>query len=162
MPFDTPAGRTLSRGIGLRLAAAAALLVAGSFGQAADSAKLRIDHPYARPTVGGQPGGAYMTIVNDGPPDRLLSIATTLATDAELHEMRMEGDVMRMRRLDAIALPTGARVALAPGKLHVMLMGLDKPLAAGQRFPLKLQFEKAGELTVMVAVEAPGGRGSSR
>ena len=148
----------VSFGLPLRVAAGAAFLAAVSLTAAADGPRVRIDHPYARPTFGGAPGGAFMTIDNPGPRDRLLSISTDVATDAELHEMRMEGDVMRMRQLDGIDLPTGSRVSLAPGKLHVMLLGLHAPLKAGQRFPLHLRFEKAGKVTVQVAVEPAAAR----
>ena len=68
--------------------------------------------------------------------------------------MKMEGVVMRMREVDAIDLPADARVELKPGGLHLMLLGLKEPLKAGQHFPLKLRFEKAGEVTVEVDVDA--------
>jgi periplasmic copper chaperone A len=63
---------------------------------------------------------------------------------------------MRMREVDAIALPTGKAVELKPGGLHIMFIGLKAPLKAGESFPLKLRFEKAGEVTVQVNVEAAG------
>ncbi len=133
----------------------------GEAAPAAAGRGLRIEQPYARPTVDGQPGGAYLTIENAGPPDRLVGIGSRIATDTELHEMRMDGDVMRMRRIEAIDLPTGARVRLAPGGLHVMLLGLDAPLRAGRQFELTLQFEKAGRRVVSVPVQAPGAAGSA-
>ena len=69
--------------------------------------------------------------------------------------MRMEGDVMRMRQVDAIELPPGATVELKPGGMHLMLMGLKQPLKADDKVPLTLRFEKAGEVTVQMSVEAP-------
>jgi copper(I)-binding protein len=65
----------------------------------------------------------------------------------------MEGDVMRMRQVDAIDVPAGQAVELKPGSFHLMLMGLKAPLKAGDRFPLTLKFEKAGEVKVDVAVQ---------
>ena len=62
---------------------------------------------------------------------------------------------MRMRQVEAIALPSGAAIALQPGALHLMLFGLKAPLKAGDRFPMKLKFEKAGEVVVTVNVEEP-------
>lgn len=119
--------------------------------------KLRIEHPYARATAPGQPvGGAFMTIVNGGVDDRLLSVSATNAKSVELHMMKMEGDVMHMRQVDGIALPAGKTVELKPGGYHVMFIGLKAPLKAGDSFPATLKFEKAGEVTVSVKVEAPG------
>jgi copper(I)-binding protein len=74
----------------------------------------------------------------------------------ELHEMKMDGDVMRMRQVAAVDVPAGGSVALEPGGLHVMLLGLKAPLKEGDRFPMTLRFEKAGEVKVEVHVEAAG------
>ena len=63
---------------------------------------------------------------------------------------------MRMRQVDAIALPAGKTVKLEPGGYHLMFVGLKAPLKAGDKFPMKLKFEKAGELTVDVRVEPAG------
>lgn len=118
---------------------------------------IAIGHPYARATAAGQPiGGGFMKLANDGPAaDKLLSASAPVAGSVELHTMRMEGDVMRMRQVDAIDLPAGATVELKPGGLHMMFIGLKQPLKAGDKFPLTLRFEKAGEVTVQVNVEAP-------
>ena len=130
-----------------------------AFAAAAHSFRLGdidIGHPYARPTRVGQPVGAgYLTLTNKGAPDRLLSVSSVVAASLELHTMAMEGNVMRMRPLDAIELATGQTVELKPGGYHVMLMGLKAPLKAGDQFPLTLKFEKAGEVVVTVHVEAP-------
>jgi periplasmic copper chaperone A len=116
---------------------------------------LSIGRPYARPTAPSQPtGGGYLTLTSKGRADRLLSASTPVAREVQLHSMKMEGDVMRMREVDAIDLPADARVELKPGGLHLMLLGLKEPLKAGQHFPLKLRFEKAGEVTVEVDVDA--------
>ena len=100
--------------------------------------------------------GAFLTIENAGADDRLVSASAEVSKVVELHSMSMEGDVMRMRQLDSIALPAGKAVALKPGALHIMLIGLKAPLKEGDKFPLKLKFEKAGEVTVQVNVEAAG------
>ena len=118
---------------------------------------IAIGHPYARATVAGQPaGGGYLKLENKGDADRLLSASAGVAGSVELHTMSMDGDVMRMRQVDSIALPAGKTVDLKPGGLHIMFMGLKAPLKAGDSFPMKLKFEKAGEVTVNVKVEAPG------
>ncbi len=118
---------------------------------------LTIGHPYARATAAGQPTGAgYMKLVNGGGADRLVAISADIASSVELHEMKLENDVMRMRQVEGIALPAGQTVELRPGGYHVMFVGLKAPLKAGERFPMKLKFEKAGEVTVHATVEAPG------
>jgi copper(I)-binding protein len=116
---------------------------------------LKIDHPWARPTLPGQSaGGAYLSVQNGGPTaDRLLGGSTPAAARVEVHEMRMDGDVMRMREMAALELPAGKMVTLAPGGLHLMLMGLKAPLKLGDKLPLKLRFDKAGEIEVMLHVE---------
>lgn len=120
--------------------------------------ELTIGHPYARSTAPGQPaGGAYLSIRNAGTAgDKLVSASADVSKTVELHEMKMEGDVMRMREVSAVEVPAGKAVELKPGGLHIMLMGLKAPLKQGEKFPLKLKFEKAGEVTVTVNVEGPG------
>ena len=116
-----------------------------------------IGHPYARATAAGQSiGGGFLKLANGGADDKLLSATAGVSASAELHEMKMEGDVMRMRQVDGIALPAGKSVELRPGGFHIMFVGLKAPLKAGDRFSMKLKFEKAGEVEVMVNVEAPG------
>lgn len=142
--------------------AALALATFGAFSAAAHAADVRIgsisiQHPYARATAPGQPtGGAYVRLVNAGAADRLLSASADVSRSVELHEMKMENDVMRMRQVDGIAIPAGQTVELKPGGLHIMMMGLKAPLAAGASFPLTLRFEKAGEVTVQAVIEPPG------
>jgi copper(I)-binding protein len=119
---------------------------------------LVINHPWARATVPGQKaGGAFLTIENRGTQnDRLLSAKAPAdrVGHTELHTMSMEGNVMRMREVAAIEVPAGQTVKLEPGGLHLMLMGLSSPLKAGEKLPVVLTFEKAGEVTVEVRVEA--------
>ena len=117
---------------------------------------ITIGHPYARATAAGQPtGGGYMSFVNAGPADKLVAISADVSTSVEMHTMTMEGDVMRMRQVDAIELAAGQTVELKPGGYHVMFVGLKAPLKAGDKFPAKLKFEKAGEVDVTFNVEAP-------
>ena len=119
---------------------------------------ITVDHPYARATAAGQPtGGGFMKLVNRGTADRLVSASAAVSKSVELHMMKMEGDVMQMRQVDAIELQAGKTVELKPGGFHVMFIGLKAPLKAGDTFAMKLKFEKAGEVTVDVKVEAPGG-----
>lgn len=128
--------------------------------QPARTGGIKIEHPYARSTVPGQPtGGGYLVIQNNGAADKLISAsAADVSSTVELHLMKLEGDVMRMRQVDAIDIGAGKTVQLQPGGYHLMLMGLKEPLKAGEHFPLTLRFEKAGEVTVDVKVEGRGGK----
>lgn len=131
----------------LGLAAAASALAAGA---------IEVRQPWLRSTVPGQQAaGGYLSLTNRGAAaDRLQSVRSEVAAQVELHAMSMDGDVMRMRQLPAIELPAGATVALQPGGLHLMLLGLKRPLKAGDSVPLTLSFEKAGELQLRVPVSA--------
>lgn len=117
---------------------------------------LKIGHPFARPTIAQQPtGAAYLSIENTGKSaDRLLSISTPAATSAALHTMTMDGNIMRMREANAMAIEPGATVAMKPGMgYHIMLIGLKSPLKVGDRFPMTLTFDKAGKVDVTVVVQ---------
>jgi copper(I)-binding protein len=121
---------------------------------------LRIDHPYATPTPpGAANGAAYLRALrNTGDqPDRLIGASTPVARTVEIHHSVIDSrDVMRMRAIDGIALPPGAEVRLRHGgEHHLMLLDLKQALKAGDRFPLTLRFEKAGEREVMVWVQQP-------
>jgi copper(I)-binding protein len=75
----------------------------------------------------------------------------------EIHEMKMEGNVMRMRELEhGLEIKPGATVALAPGGFHLMMMGLKAPLKQGEKVPVTLTFEKAGSIDVELEVKAMG------
>jgi periplasmic copper chaperone A len=114
-----------------------------------------IGHPNARPTRAGQVvGGGYLQLTNRGAADRLVSAsAAEVAASVEMHSMSMDGDVMRMRQLDAIELPAGQTVELKSGGYHLMLIGLKAPLTLGGKSPMTLTFEKAGAVVVTVNIE---------
>jgi copper(I)-binding protein len=122
---------------------------------------LAIDHPYATPSRPGLTTGAvyFRAIKNKGTePDRLLSARTPAAASVALHRMEMDGDVMRMRAVPAVELPAKTEVRLRHGTAngyHLMLLGLTAPLADGDRFPVTLTFQRAGEREVMVWVQTP-------
>lgn len=139
----------------------------GGHGQAADAARsevgdLELDGAYARAMLPGQPvGGGFVTIKNNGSEDdRLVSASSPAAGAVELHEMAMEGEVMKMRKLeDGIPVPAGETVELKAGGLHLMFMQVATPFAEGDTVPVTLTFEKAGqvEVTLPVGSAAPGG-----
>lgn len=116
---------------------------------------LEIEHPHARATMAGQTNGAaYMQIENNGKADdKLISVSSPVAANAEVHSMSMEGDVMKMRALDGLEIKAGAQVEMKPGDgYHIMLLGLKKPLQAGDKFPMTLTFSKAGKVKIIVHV----------
>jgi copper(I)-binding protein len=128
----------------------------GAMGQ---SGQLEIKTPWARATPGHAENGAtYLTIVSPSA-DRLTAASSPVAKKAALHTMSMEGGVMRMRLLAAIAIPAGQTVTLSPGGMHIMLLGLTQPLHQGQSFPLTLPFDHAGPRQVTVAIEKAGAMG---
>ena len=129
--------------------------------QALQAGALKIGQPYARATPpGAVAAGAFLRIENTGKlAERLLRASSPVAGVVELHEMTMEGNVMKMRAVSGIEIKPGATVALQPGGYHVMLLGLKQPLAQGERIPLTLTFEKAGSVDVVVNVEAMGATG---
>ena len=115
-------------------------------------AQVKVEGAWVRPTVPGQQvGGGFMSLRSERA-DRLLGGRTPLAERFELHTMAMEGDVMRMRQLDKIDLPAGQLVEFKPGGLHVMLVGLKRPLTLGTKVPVTLKFERAGDVKVEMTV----------
>ncbi|MBX6318403.1 copper chaperone PCu(A)C [Pigmentiphaga sp.] len=139
------------------------LLVAGAASAHAHgytAGSIRIEHPWARATAPGQPsGGGFLKLTNAGEADKLIAVRADVSASTELHTMQMEGDIMRMRQVDAIAVPAGGEVELKPGGYHIMFVRLKAPLKEGASFPATLVFEKAGEVQVEFKVHAPGARG---
>jgi copper(I)-binding protein len=123
---------------------------------------LRIDHPYAMPTPpGARTGAVYLRGVrNTGDvPDRLVGASTPAAKTVEIHRSEVDAQqVMRMREVDGIALPPRGEVRVRHGgEHHLMLIDLTRTLQVGERFPMTLRFERAGEREVTVWVQQPGG-----
>lgn len=140
-----------------RLAFLAVLALAGT--AAAHEYKqggILVVHPHSSASA-GKTGAAYFLIENRGAEaDRLTGASSPAAGAVEIHEMKMDGAIMRMRQLPGVDLPPGGKASLAPGGNHLMLIGLKAPLKEGDRFPLILEFAKAGKIEVEVIVEKPG------
>jgi hypothetical protein len=102
-------------------------------------------------------GAVFMRLANEGrEADRLVGGRTSVAQTVEIHETRMEGEVMKMQMLaDGLEIPAEGEVLLQPGGYHVMLIGIERDLAVGDRFAVDLQFEKSGTLTVEAEVREP-------
>lgn len=124
-----------------------------------EAGSLHIDHPWSREMPPTAPTAAvYFIIHNKGASaDRLLSVATPVAGKAEMHEHIDQNGLMKMQPVAFVTVPAGGEATFAPMAYHVMLFNLKQQAKDGERFPLTLQFEKAGEVTVQVAVqkEAP-------
>lgn len=121
---------------------------------------VRIDHPYATPSVPGASTGAAFIVAleNSGKQtDRLLRASTPMAARTEMHTMAMDnGGVMRMREVADIAIAPGTPVKMGPRDgYHFMLMGLKQPLKEGDSFPMTLEFERGGKVDVTVIVQQP-------
>jgi hypothetical protein len=126
---------------------------------------LVIESAWARATPPGAPvAGGFLTVRNTGPTDdRLLSATSPDAGKVELHEMRMDGGMMRMRRLDdGLAIAAGGTLALAPGGIHLMFIAPKHPFVAGQPVTATLRFERGGERTVRFEVRALGAGAAQR
>jgi len=116
---------------------------------------LQIGNPWARATPPTAPsGGGFLSITNTGTtPDRLVSAKSPAADMVQVHEMKMDGNVMRMREIEkGLEIAPGATVTLAPGGLHLMMMGLKAPFKQGEKVPVTLTFEKAGKIDVELVV----------
>ena len=123
---------------------------------------VNIEGAWARATVQGQRGtGAFMNITaKEG--TGLVGVSSPVAGVAEVHEMKLENDIMKMRAVPVLALPAGQTVSLKPGGYHIMLMDLKAPLANGSTVPVTLRFkngkgvESKLDLLLPVGLVAPG------
>lgn len=99
-------------------------------------------------------GGGYMLIINSGAEaDRLLAATSEAAKVVQLHLMQLEGEVMKMKHAETgVEIPAGGTVSLAPGGMHVMLLGVGVPFKEGECLELTLEFEKAGKVPVLLNV----------
>jgi periplasmic copper chaperone A len=130
----------------------------GTYAQDYQIKALRITNSFARATPpGAKVAGAFMTIKNQGQEaDRLISASSPIAGLVEIHEMAVEGGMMKMRAIKGIDVKPGATVELKPGGYHVMLEDLKQPLKLGDQVPVRLTFEKGGVVEIKVQVEAMG------
>lgn len=122
---------------------------------------LEIAGAFSRATLPNAPvAGGFVTIINTGSEDdRLVGASSDVAGHMEVHEMAMDGDVMRMRELaDGLAIPAGETVTLEPGGFHVMFMDLQDALVEGEEVLVTLDFEKAGQVEVPFAIGAPNAK----
>ena len=121
---------------------------------------IKIEDAYTRATAPGQQvAGGFLKIDNKGNADQLLGASSPAAGEVQLHEMAMDGNVMKMRQVKDIPVPAGGTVELKPGGYHLMFMNLKGPFVAGQTVPVKLKFAKAGEMELKLPVNPLGSSG---
>ncbi|MDQ0456103.1 copper chaperone PCu(A)C [Rhizobium paknamense] len=116
---------------------------------------LALSGGYVKAMLPGQPvGGGYVTIENKGEgQDRLLSLSSPAAGRVELHEMAMQDNVMKMRKVDGgLPIAAGGKLEMKPGGYHLMFMEVRQPFKAGDKVPVQLTFEKAGTVTLDLPV----------
>lgn len=117
-------------------------------------AAVTIEEAWSRATAPEQKVGAAYMKLRSTETAKLVGVRTTVAGQAEIHEMSMQGGVMKMRQITELSLPAQRTIELKPGGHHIMLMNLAQPLKAGQRVPLTLIIEKQNREREEVAVEA--------
>jgi len=132
-----------------------------AFSQNTSAGSMKIENAFAFATAPKQSVAAgFMKIENKGAADQLVSASSPIAGEVQLHEMAMDGDVMKMRQVKDIVVPAGGAVELKPGGMHLMFMKIKAPLTVGETVSVKLKFAKAGEVEVKMPVNAMGAQGA--
>jgi copper(I)-binding protein len=153
------------RHIALFLGIGSCLAVSAASAADYKAGSLDISDPWSRATPkGASVAAGYMTIKNSGPsPDRLVEGSSDVGSKFEVHEMKMENGVAKMRPVKGgLEIKPGETVELKPGSFHVMFVDLKKPLSAGDHVKATLVFEKAGPVSIDYDVRAMGsGSGGS-
>jgi periplasmic copper chaperone A len=120
------------------------------------SEDVRVPSAWSRATP-GPTAAVYLSMQNTaGQPDKLTAATSPIAEHIEFHAEHNQSGVVSMVALEGIDLPPGQMVTLAPGQMHMMMFGVQKPLKAGDQFPLTLEFEHSGAKSVTVTVAGPG------
>jgi periplasmic copper chaperone A len=125
----------------------------GKMPHAQQKSPIAVESGWARASI-SKNGAAYAKIVNNGKTaDRLIAVKSTVARRVELHTHIMDGNIMKMRRVEGgIAIAPDNSVMMKPGGNHIMLMGLTKKLVAGEQFAITFVLEKAGEINAMIRI----------
>lgn len=142
----------------LAAAIAAPLIAAPATAHEITVSTIELTDLWTRATPPGAPTAAgYLTLTNTGSvPDRLIAVSTPLAARSEFHEMAVTDGVMTMTEVEAIEIPPGESVTLAPGGLHLMFIGMSEPLAEGGVMPVTLTFEAGGSVETYLHVVGVG------
>ena len=120
-------------------------------------AQITIDNAWARATPpGAKIAAGYLTVRNAGAADKLVSVSSPAAEKVETHVTMKDGDISRMREVKGYAVPANGKLDLTPSGSHLMLVNIKAPLKEGDKVPLVLRFEKAGEVKTELAVRPLG------
>lgn len=129
------------------------LFVALSLWTASALAQVSVENPWARPTPpNAKLAAGYLTVVNAGAADRLVGASSPAAARVETHVTRKDGDIFRMREVKHLDVPANGRLELKPAGAHLMLIDIKRPFRAGEKVPVTLRFQKAGEVKVELVV----------
>lgn len=119
---------------------------------------IEVSDAWARTATQGTNSAVYFVIQNhNADTDELIGAASNLANAVEVHESKMDGDVMMMQQRESVALDPSAKVEFMPGGLHVMLIGLKQDLNAGDEIEITLQFKNSPDLTLKATVKDADG-----
>ena len=146
---------------------AASCILSGACASAAEaeSAPVKVENPWLRASVPGQKASGGFMVLTAQRPLQLVGVESPAAAVAEVHEMKMEGDVMRMRAIDSLDLPQGVAVELKPGGYHIMLQQLKAPLLKDTQVPITLVFkdgkDAVSRLSLQVPVQAMAPKGAA-
>lgn len=142
----------------IRALALAALILGPALPRAAEASPVITD-AWARASIlQSRPAAAYLTMESEQG-DRLIGATSPVAERILLHAVEAADGVSRMAHLPTLELEPGKPVSMGPGSVHLMLMGLRTMLIEGSEFPLTLEFQEAGEVTVMMPVLGAGASG---
>jgi copper(I)-binding protein len=146
----------------MKYLAAALCLVLAACGQSSQTpaaqqhaGTLHVENAWAAPTPGGvEVSAGYLTVVNDtSGADALIGASSPRAASVEVHEMTMDGGEMQMRAVPRFDIAAGESLEFAPGRRHLMFMGVSQPFAEGETIPVRLTFEHAGAIDVSLPVQ---------
>ena len=137
-----------------------AVLLLLAFAAAPAWAQIQVENAWSRATAPGvKIAAGYVVLRNRGTtPDRLVGVASSAARKVETHVTVRDGDIMRMREVAGYDIPAGGAMELKPGGAHLMFVDVRKPFKEGERIPVTLRFERAGEIQTdfQVGRAAPG------
>jgi len=131
-----------------------ALFLIAALASAAAHAQVTVDKPWVRTTVAQQTTTAAYLTITSAQGGKLVSASSPVAAAVDVHEMKMAGDMMKMRAVDALALPAGKPVEFRPNGYHLMMTGLKAPVKAGDVVPIELVVEDAKGKRETVDVKA--------
>jgi len=131
-----------------------AFVLAAALASAAAHAQVSVDKPWVRTTVAQQTTTAAYLTITSAQGGKLVSASSPVAAAVDVHEMKMAGDMMKMRAVDTLALPAGKPVEFKPNGYHLMMTGLKAPVKAGDVVTIKLVVEDAKGKRETVDVKA--------